>query len=210
MTKTKILIVEDHPVFRAGLKIALDFAHEINIVAETGDGNKAVILARELLPDVILLDITLSSKSGLQVAKEILTENPLIKIIFLTMHKEEDIFNAAFQLGASAYLLKDDAMDEIVQAITSVCNGEKYVSESLREYSAGKADSDLLLIDKLTTREREILKLIGEAKSTKEIAEKLFTSIKTVENHRTNIAHKLNLSGNNALMKFAITYRELL
>ncbi len=206
----KILIVEDHPVYRAGLKMVLEFVPEINIIGETGDGDEAVKLTKELLPDFVVLDISLNSKSGLMVAKEILAETPEVKIIFLTMHKEKDIFNAAFQLGASAYLIKDDAMDEIINAITAVLNGEKYVSNSLRQYSPAEADSDILLIDKLTLREREILKLIGEAESTKEIAEELFISIKTIENHRTNISAKLNISGHNALMKFAITYREII
>jgi len=208
--RIKTLIVEDHPVYRAGLKMALEFMPEINIVGETGCGDEAVKLAKELLPEFIVLDISLNSKSGLMVAKEILAETPEIKIIFLTMHREKEIFNTAFQLGASGYILKDDATDEIVSAINAVLDGEKYVSKSLRKYSQIPTDSDLLLIEKLTAREREILKLIGEAKSTKEIADELFTSIKTIENHRTHISTKLNISGHNALMKFAITYRALI
>jgi len=214
MKNTKILIVDDHPVFRAGIKIALDFAPSVKIIGETGDGDEAVKLAKELLPDVILLDITLKSKSGLLVAKEILVDIPSVKIIFLTMHKEEDIFNAAFQLGATAFILKDDAMGEISEAIIAVINGKKYVSQSMKEYVIPiinkKNYSDLLKIEKLTPKEREILNLIGEAKTSKEISELLFCSIKTVENHRSNICSKFNLSGNNALMKFAITYRQLI
>lgn len=212
--KIKTLIVEDHPVYRAGLKMALDFIPEISIVGETGDGDEAVKLSQELLPDFVILDITLSSKSGLSVAKDILTNHPAVKIIFLTMHKEKEIINAAFQLGAAAFILKDDATAEIVKAINAAMNDEKYVSASLQEYSPFKKNTgyhnDLLLIDKLTKREREIMKLIGEGKSTKEISEILFSSIKTIENHRTNISAKLNISGHNALMKFAITYRLLL
>lgn len=213
MKNTKILIVDDHPVFRAGLKIALDFTTSVEIIGETGDGDEAVALAEKLLPDVILLDITLNAKSGLLVAKEILAFIPSVKIIFLTMHKEEEIFNAAFKLGASAYILKDDAMDEISEAITAVLDEKKYVSQSMNEYAIpamNNNDFDLLKIEILTNKEREILKLIGESKTSKEISEQLFCSIKTVENHRTNISAKLNLSGSNTLLKFAITYRLLL
>lgn len=212
--KVKILIVDDHPVFRAGIKLALDFIENIKIIGETGDGEEAISLTHRLIPDVILLDISINTKSGLQVAKELLVKHPNIKIIFLTMHKEEDILNSAFSIGASAYLLKDDAMDEISNAIEAVLKGKRYVSTSLGSYQisdeTNDSNTDLLKIDTLTTKEREILKLIGEAKTSQEIAEQLHCSNRTIDNHRTHICSKLNLSGNNALVKFAITHRLLL
>ncbi|MGD8777838.1 MAG: response regulator transcription factor [Ignavibacteria bacterium] len=212
--KIKILIVDDHPVFRTGLKFAINFLESAEIIGETDDGEEAIELTKKILPEIILLDISINSKSGLIVANELYQTLPEVKIIFLTMHKEEDIINAAFRSGASAYLLKDDAMDEINNAIASVLNNEKYISKTLNNFKIPSAvkehDLDLLKIQQLTKKEREILKLIGEAKTSREIADQLFCSIRTIDNHRANICAKLNLSGNNAIVKFAIKHRLLI
>lgn len=206
----KILIVEDHPIYRQGLKITLESNPINQIIGETDDCDEAVQLAFAKSPDIILLDIALGETSGFKVAREILDKLPEMKIIFLTMYEEEEILNAALNLDCAAYIVKSDASDEIDRAISEVVAGRQYVSKSLQKFVNAngeiKQTFDLLKIELLTKKERKILSLIGDGKTSRTIAELLHISEKTVENHRSNICSKLNISGSNALVKFAITY----
>ncbi|MGD8781292.1 MAG: response regulator transcription factor [Ignavibacteria bacterium] len=214
--KIKILIVDDHPIFRKGLKAELIHEPSIKIVGEAADSNDAIALTKKLSPDVIILDVNLPGKNGIEIAKEIRTFSADIKIIFLTMYNEEDLFNMAFDVGASAYLLKENAVDEVIAAVNEAYNGGNYVSQSVVNYFVNrkKKVSELFMenpgIKNLTEKEKEILRLISQGKTSKEIADELFLSYKTVENHRTRICGKLSIKGAFALLKFAIENKSII
>ena len=211
--KIKIIIVDDHPLFRKGIKTVLSAEENIEIIGEAGDGETALTLAKEKIPDVLILDINLPDKSGIEIAQEINSFNKEIKIIFLTMYNEEDLFNAAFDAGASAYLLKENAVDEVLTAVTEVNGGANYICNSVGSFllNRQKKTANLALgnpgIKELSEKEREILKLIAQGKTSKEIGDTLFVSYKTVENHRSRICNKLGIKGSFPLLKFAIENR---
>ncbi|NOX19261.1 MAG: response regulator transcription factor [Chlorobi bacterium] len=208
--KINVLIVDDHPLFRKGLKAELSSHANIIIAGEAGDAETTLKMVKEVKPEIIVLDINLPGKNGIEIAKEIKDFDKEIKIIFLTMYNEEDLFNAAFDAGASAYILKENAIEEALTAVTEVYNGGKYICSSMGNYLLGrqKKNAELALknpgIKELSEKEREILKLIAQGKTSKEIGERLFISYKTVENHRTRICGKLGIKGSFPLLKFAI------
>lgn len=208
--KINVLIVDDHPLFRKGLKAELSSQPNIEIVGEAGDAETALNIAKKIRPNVIILDINLPDKSGIEIAREINSFNKEMKIIFLTMYNEEDLFNAAFDAGASAYLLKENAVDEVLTAVTEVNDGANYICNSMGSFllNRQKKTANLALknpgIKELSEKEREILKLIAQGKTSKEIADALFVSYKTVENHRSRICNKLGIKGSFPLLKFAI------
>ncbi len=214
--KIKTIIVDDHPLFRKGLKAALTSQPEIEVVGEAGDSESAIDMVKQLSPDVIILDINLPGKNGIEIAGEIKTSNQDVKIIFLTMHNEEDLFNAAFNAGASAYLLKENAVDEVISAVIESHQGGSFISHNIAEYFVNRQQktAERILenpgISDLTDKEREILCLISMGKTSKEIADELFLSYKTIENHRTRICAKLGIKGSFSLLKFAIENRSIL
>lgn len=212
MPKIKIIIADDHPLFRLGLVSAVKQSSNIILCGEAENGEQAMNLIRTHMPDVAILDIEMPLKNGLQVCETVCAENLNTKILILTFFKETDLYENAIAIGAWGYLLKDNAIDELVTAIETIVKGDKYTSSTLKD-NLVKGKSHLMndpvigeMINKLSLTEKNILLLIAEEKTTKEIASELFVSEKTIENHRYNIVRKLNLeSGKNNLLKFALS-----
>jgi DNA-binding NarL/FixJ family response regulator len=208
-----ILMADDHPMFRSGLRQIIVAEQDLRLVHETGDGEEALRIARELQPAVAILDLDMPKLGGLQVAAAIQQERLPVRIIVLTMYREEDMFNEALDLGILGYVLKDSAAEDILQGVRAVAAGQHYLSpsisgflvnrnaraESLRRAKPGLAD--------LTPAERRILRLVAQSKTSKEIADELGLSTRTVENHRTNIGAKLDLHGVHSLVKFAFDHK---
>jgi DNA-binding NarL/FixJ family response regulator len=204
-----LLIVDDHPLLRHGLRDVIGSSSRFKIVGEASDGEEALRQLTLLKPQIIILDIDMPRLNGLETIRAI-RQLPLpVKVIILTMYKEEDMFNAAMDLGAKAYVLKENAANDIVAALEKVDLGESFVSALMLEAGHGRSDRvrDLLLnkpqIESLTPAERRILKLVGEDYTSKEIASLLKLSVRTVDNHRQHICDKLKLHGTHSLLKFA-------
>ena len=211
-----IVIVDDHPVFRRGLREVIEENSRFQVVGEASDGEAALRLVSELKPKIAVVDIDMPRLNGLEMVRTLRRmELPTVPI-FLTMYKEEDMFNAAMDLGVKAYVLKENATDDILAALEKVLQGETFVSPSMANVKLRRSGrvQQLLLnkpqIDDLTSAERRILKLIAEDRTSKEIADQLRISFKTVENHRLNICHKLNLHGSHSLLKFAFDNKSYL
>ncbi len=204
-----LVIVDDHPLLRRGLRDVIGESSRFRIVGEASDGEEAMRLFVALKPHIAIIDIDMPRLNGLETIKALREFSFSVKTIILTMYKEEDMFNAAMDLGARAYVLKENAANDIMAALEKVARGEAFVSSSM--LAAGKRRSErvqeLLLskpqIESLTPSERRILKLIGEDYTSKEIADFLQLSVRTVDNHRQNICRKLNLHGTHSLLKFA-------
>jgi DNA-binding NarL/FixJ family response regulator len=211
----RIVLADDYPVVRKGLKASIEEDASLKVIAEAADGEEAVKLIGKQRPHLAILDIDMPKLDGLGVAKEIARLKLETKIIFLSFHKDEDIFRAALAAGGKGYLLKDSAMEEIVVAIQTVNAGKIYMSSAIAlqllhgDGSSTRATENPLLRD-LTVSERRILKLIAEGLSSKEIGNELSIHYRTVENHRTNICRKLNIEGANALLRFAVQHKEAL
>jgi DNA-binding NarL/FixJ family response regulator len=206
--KTRILLADDHTVVRRGLRLVLDGEPDLEVVAEVGDGAEAV--ARVLHDDVHLavLDVTMPRMTGIQAAGEISRRRPEVRTLILSMHDNEQYFFEALKAGASGYVLKSAADRDLVEACRATMRGEPFlypaavaalIRDHLERASKGKASMDIL-----TPRELQILKLIAEAHTSKEIAEMLVISIKTVERHRANILEKLGMRDRVELTRYAI------
>lgn len=210
----KIVIADDHPIFRGGLKQLLSVEESIDIIGEADNGEKVLELINELNPDIAILDIDMPKKTGLEVLRE-LKSSP-VKVIFLTMYADEDIFEEAMNLGIKGYVLKDSTVTDITDCIKSVIENRYYISPTVsnflvnRKKKLNELRNNNPKLDRLTPSEMTILKYISENKTSKEIAEILFLSYRTIENHRTNISNKLDLKGSHSLLKFAIENKSLL
>ncbi|HEV7645063.1 MAG TPA: response regulator transcription factor [Pyrinomonadaceae bacterium] len=209
--RIKILIADDHPIVRQGLRKTIESAAENNremeIVGEAGDGEEALTAARTLRPAIILLDVDLPKMSGFEVMQALRDENIEAKVIFLTVHREESFMRKALDLGAAGYVLKDSAVTDIVAAIRAVSENLSFISPAMTSYlirsRSAPGDGDL---GSLTKAERRVLRLIAQYKTTKEIAEMLFVSPRTVESHRATITQKLGLHGSHSLMRYALQH----
>ena len=206
-----ILLVDDHVMFRQGLKRILEERSDLEVVGEVNCGLELLKLLEKLVPDLIILDISMPNLRGLEVIHEIKMSHPNVKILVLTMHKDKAYLHQAVTAGAEGYLLKEDADSELFSAIDRVRQGRIYISPKLSE----ELTEDWIKIsrgdqkpsfepEKLTTRERQVLKLIAEGKSSKEIGDLLFISPRTVEHHRASIMDKLKLKKTADLVKYAI------
>lgn len=206
MKTLSILIADDHPLFRSGIKAVIDTIPNIERVIEVNDGLEAYQSIVRLRPDIAILDIEMPLLSGIDVCKKVLSEKHFTKIIVLTMHREKSYFEDALQSGVFGYLLKDGATQELLQCIESVMMGEHYVSSAFQNLIDDlNKEKNTQVLKSLTPTELVILKLIAEGKTSIEIADLLFVSPKTIENHRTNMNKKLQLDGSkNALLKFAL------
>ncbi|MBN2357322.1 response regulator transcription factor [candidate division KSB1 bacterium] len=205
----KLLIADDHPLFLKGLREIIAEEPDWIVAAEAHDGQQAMDLIEQVRPDIAILDINMPHRDGLEVA-EWVQENKLpVSIIILTMYDDELLFKRAAARGVRGYVLKESAIDDIVNAIESVAAGKTFASQKLTHslLKKGPDHPDIHKFD-LTRMERKIVRLIAEDHTTKSIAEKLYVSIKTVENHRSNICKKLNLSGNNALLRYVLENKE--
>lgn len=204
-----VLLVDDHPLLRHGLCDFISRNPRFRIVGEASDGEEALVKINSHKPQVVILDIDMPKLNGFETIKKIRSLALAVKVIILTLYKEEDIFSTAMDLGAKAFVLKENAANDVVAALEAVERGGTFISKSM--HAAGKRRSDrvkeLLLskpqIDSLTQAERRILKLIGEDLTSKEIADRLQLSVRTVDNHRQHICTKLKLHGTHSLLKFA-------
>jgi DNA-binding NarL/FixJ family response regulator len=210
MNRTRILLADDHVVMRAGLRMILEKHEDLIVAGEADDGRQAVALADQLQPDIVVMDIAMPNLNGIDAAKQIVAKHPRIEIVFLSMNSDETYVLRALKSGAKAYLLKDSAEADLIEAVRSVRQGKSYFSPAvsktlLEEYSRqlqqrGMEDSYELL----SMREREVLQLIAEGKANKEVANLLNLSLHTVETHRTHILQKLNLHSAPELILYAV------
>ena len=205
------MLADDHVLFRQGLKRVLEGMRDLEVVGEAGDGIELLHLLNQSSPDMVILDISMPKLRGIEAIHEIKTIRPEVSILMLTMHKDKEYLYMALAAGAKGYLLKEDADKDLFSAIEKIQHGKTYVSPCLSDelldnlVQVGKGDGKTSFdMDPLTTREREVVKLIAEGRSSKEIADLLGVSVRTVEHHRANIMEKLNLKRAADLIKYAI------
>jgi DNA-binding NarL/FixJ family response regulator len=217
LKKISIIIADDHPLVRKGLRDIIQEQDDFSIIGEAEDGEQAVEMIEKLFPTVAIIDINMPKMSGLEAIKSIQQKNLNVHLIILTMHEKENFFNRAMDLGIKGYILKDSALSEIVDAIRNVSEGKYFISSSISGFLVKKSQlmessafEDKFGIYKLTTTERKILRLIANNKTTNDIAEELFLSVYTVQTHRSHICQKLNLHGPNALLHFVLDHSEFI
>ena len=204
-----IVLAEDHVLVREGIKKIIEAIPGLQVVGEVGDGPELLAWLQDLVVDMVILDITLPSLSGIEATREIKKLYPGVKVLILTMHKKKEYLNNAIAAGVDGYLLKEDAPKELLKAIDNIRQGLIYVSPLLSSdlaslYVQSRHRDDTEPAAPLSPREIEIIKMIAEGKSSKEIAQILFLSFRTIQNHRTKIMKKLNLKKNTDLVKYAI------
>jgi DNA-binding NarL/FixJ family response regulator len=205
----RILLADDHKIVREGLRTLLEKKPGMEVIAEAENGYTAVRLVRKLLPDVAIIDIGMPDLNGIEATRRIIAQNPRIKVIALSMHSDSRFVKQMLKAGASGYLLKDCAFEELVQAIRAVVTNRVYLSPViantvLKDYLYHLSKTDFPILSILTLKEREVLQLIAEGKTTKEIALHLRISIKTIETHRRQIMNKLDIQSIAELTKYAI------
>lgn len=208
-SKIHILIADDHTLLRNGICALLENEPDMTIVGEANDGREAVRLASQLKPNVVLMDIAMPLLNGLEATRQIKNEHPEINVLVLTMYDNEEYFREMLGVGASGYIIKRAAATELVSAIRAVYNGEAVLSPAitrllLEDYLNHDIRSDKDDPNALSSREREVLQLIAEGKTSREIAEILHLSVKTIQSHRTNLMQKLDLHDRGELIKYAI------
>jgi two-component system response regulator NreC len=209
MSKIRLILADDHAVVRSGLRMLLEAQPDMEIIAEAESGEEAVNSARKLKPDIILMDIQMPGVNGIEATKRIKQLSPDSAVLALTMHEDEQYFFQMLHAGASGYVPKRAAPDELVTAIRTVARGDVFLYPSLatqlvQDYLKQGGGDQLQVYDTLTPREQEVLILIAEGLSNPEIAERLVISVKTVDRHRENIMRKLNLHSRIDLVKYAI------
>jgi DNA-binding NarL/FixJ family response regulator len=205
--KIRLVIADDHPIFRTGLRMAIEADPLLHVVAEAGDGESALACILELQPDVVVLDINMPPPDGLAIARDLQERQLPVKTIFLTMHKDPSLLNIALDIGVKGFLVKDAAANEIVSCIKAIAAGESYLSPALSSHLLNRRNRTAPSLANLTASERRVLQLVAESRTNREIAAELFISIRTVEHHRSNICAKLGLTGKNTLLSFALTHK---
>ncbi len=204
----RILLADDHKIVRQGLRTLLQKEPDMEVVAEAEDGRASLKLAQELAPHVVIMDVGMPDLNGIEATRQVLAESPNIKVIALSMHSDRRFVVNMLKAGASGYLLKDSAFEELASAIRAVMTNKTYLSPGvsdvvIKDYIAGpKPDNSAFSV--LTAREREVLQLMAEGRSTKQIADRLIVSIKTIETHRQQIMSKLDMHSVAELTKYAI------
>lgn len=214
--KIKIVIADDHPIFRKGLRKIIEADNEIEILGEAENGESALKKILDLKPDIALLDIDMPKLTGIQVLKELKKRKVNIKTIFLTVYSDESIFDEAMNLGILGYVLKDSAISDIINCIKSVADEKYYITPSLSDFLINlknklkRMEENKPALNRLTKTEMNVLSLLAEGKTSRQIGEKMFISHKTVDNHKANISDKLELRGMHILIKFAIENKAIL
>ena len=207
----RIVIADDHPIVRSGLRTVIESHAALRVIAEADDGAAALAAIEQTQPDIAILDVNMPGLSGFELVRQLHERKLSVAVIFLTIHSDAVMFNEALDLGARGYVLKESAVTDIVNSIHAVAAGELFISaamtEPLQQRQARTADSPQAGIHTLTATERRILRLIAANKESKDIAAELAISYRTVENHRANICRKLGLSGHNALLHFALEHK---
>lgn len=205
----KVLIVDDHKIMREGLRFLLKDKANIIVVGEAENGRDAIRLVAQLKPDIVIMDIAMPDLNGMEATRMILGDNPDTRIIALSSHSGKEFVTGMFKAGASGYLLKDCAFDELFDAVKAVHAKHTYLSREISDVLVREYVTNIHTVvqegpEELSTREKEVLQLIAEGNSTKDIADRLFISVKTVESHRKKIMQKLNLFTVSELTKHAI------
>ncbi len=211
--RKRILVVDDHPLMREGVGKWIERAPDLEVCGEAESASQALSLVEKLKPDLVLTDISLTGRSGLELTKDLRVLQPELPVLVLSMHEESLYAGRALRAGARGYVMKRAGGDHVVEAIREVLQGRVAVSPEmathlLEEYSGRRAHSRRVPLPNLTDREFEIFQLIGEAKSNREIGEQLHLSTKTVETHRMNLARKLKVKSTAELLRFALQYVE--
>lgn len=209
-----VIVADDHPMFRKGLSFTLSKEHGFDVVGEAEDGLEALELVQKFIPNIAILDIEMPKLSGIEVAQRISEEDLDVKTIILSMYKDEYYFEKALDAGVMGYLLKDNAIGDMMKCIETVMNNNYFISASISDFLIKRRNREIgkqkeIDLKKLSVSERRIFNMIAEGKDSKGIAEELYISIKTVENHRANICRKLNLTGSHILNKFAASHLHL-
>jgi DNA-binding NarL/FixJ family response regulator len=211
-TEIRLLIADDHPIVRQGLRQIIETDPLLKIVAEVGDGAAALEQIRQTGAEIAILDVNMPHQDGFAVLREVRRAGLRTAVIFLTMHNDETTFNLAMDAGAQGYVLKESAIAEIINCIKTVYAGRHYISPQLSTYlinrspRAASPAGETVSLEQLAATERRLLKLLAEYQTSKEIADELCVSVRTVNNHRANIAEKLGLQGSHALLKFAVEH----
>ena len=210
MRKIRVLLADDHQLMRSGIRLMLERETDLSVVGEANDGREAVALAKSLRPDVVVMDIGMANLNGIEAAQQMTGDRAEIAVVMLSMHSDESYVLRALKAGARAYLLKDSAEADLIKAVHAVAGGKSFFSPAvskvlLDDYvrklrRSGTEDA----YDLLTPREREVLQLIAEGKSNKDIANLLNLSVYTVESHRSNLMEKLNVRGLPELILYAV------
>jgi DNA-binding NarL/FixJ family response regulator len=212
-SEIRVLIADDHPIFRQGLRLIIEAQRDLAVVAEASDGAQALECLQNDDVSVAVLDVTMPFKDGFAVAREVRERRLAVALVFLTMHKDEHYLNAALDLDVRGYVLKDNATTEIVDCVRAVAAGGEYISPTLssflirRRRRATNLAEQKPALAQLTAVERRILRLIADGLTSREIAEQLGIGLRTVEHHRNNVAVKLELRGSHALTKFALKHQ---
>ncbi|MFE9657387.1 response regulator [Micromonospora sp. NPDC006431] len=206
---TRILLADDHGLVRRGVRLILDNEPDLTVVAEAADGAEAVELARTAAPDLAILDIAMPRLTGLQAARQMSRSLPDLRILMLTMYDNEQYFFEALRVGAAGYVLKSAADRDLIDACRAAMRDEPFlypgaVTTLVRDYLGRGSNPDTVTARRITDREEEVLKLVAEGHSSKQIADLLFLSVKTVERHRSNILQKLGLRDRLELTRYAI------
>lgn len=211
MSRYRVLIADDHAIFREGIKMVLGRNPELEIIGEAEDGPTAVAKAVELAPDVVIMDISMPELTGIEATGQIMAQCPQIRIVILSVHSRKTFIMEALKAGARGYVVKDSAGEKLLDAVEAVLKGESYLDSPVASHLVDEfvrlpaAPLEENPAQALTDREKQIMRLIVDGLSNKQIAEKLFISPKTVENHRANIMSKLGLHDVIDLVKFAIS-----
>jgi DNA-binding NarL/FixJ family response regulator len=215
-SKIRVLIADDHPIFRKGLRQVIESDPGLEIVAEAENGAAALEQISMTNPDVAVVDVHMPGVSGFDVVRALREQGMEVAVIILTMYQDQEVFDAAMNLGVRGYVLKDSAITDIVGGIKSVAAGQHYITPQLSGYliernrRGEEHAAEALGLDRLTPTERRVLRLLADYKTSKEIAAELSIHSRTVDNHRTNICQKLNLHGSHTLLRFALEHKSQL
>ena len=210
---TTVVIADDHVLFRQGLRSVLERAGDLAICGEAAEGDAALALIAEEKPTVAILDIRMPGLDGLEVARRAVAASPATGLVILSMHDDEELLDEALTIGIRGYVLKDDAVAEVVSCVRTVAAGGTFVSPRLTRVLLAQRTArqhDGQVVDRLTRTERQVLQLLAEGRSSRQIAETMCVSVRTAESHRYHICQKLGISGTHALIRFAARNRDIL